>query len=78
MFEPTLIPADKDGYRTCGTCLNALPVVQFYKDGKDKDGNYKYRRDCKNCYRISRLTERQAKRAPEPKPKGRKRKVNAK
>jgi hypothetical protein len=48
--------------RTCGTCGETKPLSEFYKDGKDKEGNVKYRRDCKECYRITRLRARQMKR----------------
>lgn len=48
--------------RVCGCCEKELPVDNFYKDGTDKHGKIKYRRDCKNCYRLTRLTERQNKR----------------
>jgi hypothetical protein len=72
LFEHNMIPKDEDGHRTCGTCLERKSVEHFYKDGKDADGNNKYRRDCKQCYRITRLRSRQAKRAPLPKKRGRK------
>lgn len=58
MFEPTDIPRDADDERTCGNCLERKHVSEFYKDGKDADGNIKYRRDCKECYRVSRLMSR--------------------
>jgi hypothetical protein len=60
------IQPDDDGERTCGTCLQRLPVTKFYRDGKDADGCNKYRRDCKDCYRKNRLASRRAKRKPEP------------
>lgn len=68
MFEPTLIPKDEDGYRTCGSCLERKSVEAFYKDGKDNEGNPRYRRDCKDCYRVTRLSSRRAKRTPKPAP----------
>lgn len=58
MFEPSLIERDEDGFRTCGTCLERKPISEFYKDGVDTNGNPRYRRDCKQCYRISRLKSR--------------------
>lgn len=64
LFVPTIIEADDDGYRTCGTCLERKPVSEFYRDGVDREGNIKYRRDCKECYRVSRLSKRRARRAP--------------
>ena len=54
MFEESV----KEGYRRCGTCMEEKPLDQFYKDGKDKDGNTRYRRDCKECYRKSRKPKR--------------------
>ncbi|MNU34874.1 hypothetical protein D3C71_234600 [compost metagenome] len=60
------IQPDNGGERTCGTCLERLPVTKFYRDGKDADGSEKYRRDCKECYRKNRLMARRAKRQPEP------------
>jgi hypothetical protein len=68
MFEPTLIPKDNDGERTCGCCFKPKPIDQFYKDGTDSEGNPKFRRDCKECYRITRLSSRRAKSAPAAKP----------
>lgn len=41
--------------RKCGTCGNIKGLEHFYKDGKDKDGNIKYRRDCKDCYNYTRI-----------------------
>lgn len=75
MFEPSDIPMDhRDAtgqvMRTCGTCLvDKEAVTEFYKDGKDSSGNDRYRRDCKECYRVTRLSSRRAKRLPPPKPK---------
>ena len=64
-FQPTTIIPDTDKTRTCGTCEKPLGIDKFYKDGTDKDGNPKYRRDCKDCYRRTRLTERRNKRVPQ-------------
>jgi hypothetical protein len=72
VFEPTMIPKDDDGQRTCGNCLERKPVDRFYKDGYDAEGGPRYRRDCKDCYRVTRLSSRRAKRTPAT--KGRKRK----
>lgn len=83
LFVEVTVPADAPLipggpiYRTCGCCLTPKELeVEFYKDGKDSEGNNRYRRDCKECYRVTRLRARQAKRAPAPAPKkrGRKRK----
>jgi hypothetical protein len=32
-------------------------VQDFYKDGKDSKGNVKYRRDCRDCYKHTRMME---------------------
>lgn len=63
IFPASPIKPDGDGYRTCGSCGERKSVSEFYKDGKDGDGNPKYRRDCKECYRIGRLKSRKAKRS---------------
>ena len=46
---------DTDTHRVCGTCGELKPVTEFYKDGKDKYGKTKYRRDCKACYKRTRI-----------------------
>lgn len=46
---------DTDTHRVCGTCGKLKPVEEFYKDGKDKNGKTKYRRDCKECYKKARI-----------------------
>ena len=43
------------GCRLCGTCMQVKPLASFYKDGRDKDGNAKYRRDCRQCYKSTRI-----------------------
>ena len=48
---------DTDTHRFCGTCGKLKPVEDFYKDGKDKNGKPKYRRDCKDCYKATRIRE---------------------
>ena len=55
--------SDKDTgtHRVCGTCGELKPVEDFYKDGKDNHGNIKYRRDCKECYKITRIRESEMK-----------------
>lgn len=49
--------ACNDGTRQCGTCGEVKPVSEFYKDGRDSKGNIRYRRDCKECYKMTRLRE---------------------
>jgi hypothetical protein len=51
--------SDKDTatQRVCGTCGKLLPLSDFYKDGKTAEGDIKYRRDCKNCYKDTRVNE---------------------
>lgn len=60
IFEPSLLAPDTDETRTCGNCQKSLPTTSFYRDGSSK-GVIKYRRDCKDCYRKSRLMGRRAK-----------------
>lgn len=52
---------DTDTHRVCGTCGILKPVECFYKDGKDHRGKIRYRRDCRDCYKQTRLMEAQAK-----------------
>lgn len=52
---------DTDTHRICGTCNQVKPVSEFYKDGVDKQGKSRYRRDCKECYKTSRMLEAQLK-----------------
>lgn len=52
---------DTDTHRVCGTCGVLKPVEDFYKDGKDKNGKPKYRRDCKGCYKVTRIREAEMK-----------------
>lgn len=48
---------DTDTHRVCGTCGLLKPVEEFYKDGKDRSGKTRYRRDCRECYKKQRLLE---------------------
>lgn len=58
LFAPTFVcDKDTDTHRVCGTCGELKPVQDFYKDGKDKNGKTKYRRDCKDCYKRTRIME---------------------
>ena len=52
---------DTETHRVCGTCNELKPVEDFYKDGKDNHGNIKYRRDCKECYKATRIRESEMK-----------------
>lgn len=54
---------DTETHRVCGTCEELKPVEDFYKDGKDNHGRTKYRRDCKECYKITRMRESAMKRS---------------
>lgn len=49
---------DTSTHRVCGTCGVLKSVDTFYKDGTDSDGNVKYRRDCKDCYKVKRIKEK--------------------
>lgn len=46
---------DTSTHRVCGTCGELKPLNEFYRDGKDADGEPKYRRDCKQCYKDTRI-----------------------
>ena len=48
---------DSDTHRICGTCGESKEFDQFYKDGKDSNGKVRYRRDCKDCYKRTRILE---------------------
>jgi hypothetical protein len=48
---------DTDTHRVCGTCGTLKPITEFYRDGLDKNGNKRYRRDCKDCYKKTRVSE---------------------
>ena len=48
---------DTETERVCGTCGQLKPVSAFYKDGKDKYGKIRYRRDCRECYKNTRIIE---------------------
>ena len=52
---------DTETHRVCGTCNELKPVEDFYKDGKDNHGDIKYRRDCKECYKATRIREAEMK-----------------
>lgn len=52
-----------EGTRTCGLCDKAKPYSEFYSDGTDNYGKKRYRRDCKECYRVTRLKARRMKEA---------------
>lgn len=49
---------DTDTHRVCGSCGELKPVEAFYKDGKYPDGRIRYRRDCRDCYKKTRIFER--------------------
>lgn len=59
MFDP---PVEQPGKRICSTCEELKTVDNFYKDGHNSAGEPKYRRDCKDCYRVTRLKSRRGKR----------------
>lgn len=48
---------DTDTHRVCGCCGERKPVECFYKDGKDHNGKVRYRRDCRDCYKQTRMME---------------------
>lgn len=55
LFAQEPLAPDTDTTRTCGICKKQLAFNHFYRDGHDKHGNIRYRRDCKNCYRTTRM-----------------------
>lgn len=62
MLEGIFIASsDTDTHRVCGTCGQLKPVDEFYKDGKAPEGKVRYRRDCKECYKKTRMQEYKAK-----------------
>lgn len=65
---------DSDTHRVCGTCGELKPVEEFYKDGKDSNGNPRYRRDCKDCYKVARIREAERKAKNEQRRKSSRRK----
>jgi len=46
---------DSDTHRVCGTCAVLKELSEFYRDGTDGNGKTKYRRDCKLCYKTTRM-----------------------
>lgn len=61
LSEMFVATQDTDTHRMCGTCNKIKPVEEFYKDGRDKDGKPRYRRDCKDCYKVTRMRETELK-----------------
>ena len=62
IFAPDFISEqDTDTHRVCGSCGELKPVQEFYKDGKDRNGKVRYRRDCKACYKKTRIMEERMK-----------------
>lgn len=58
MQELFVASNDTDTQRVCGTCGKLKPVDEFYRDGKDSHGKIRYRRDCKDCYKMTRVFEK--------------------
>lgn len=62
IFAPEYVSdRDTETHRVCGICGKLKPVSEFYKDGKDRNGNTRYRRDCKECYKKTRIVEERMK-----------------
>lgn len=58
VFETSFIGAnDTATHRVCGCCGELKPVSEFYKDGTYSNGTTRYRRDCRECYKKTRLAE---------------------
>lgn len=58
MFEKTEQESD---VRKCYSCNELKTLENFYKDGTHKDGTTRYRRDCKTCYRKTRMATKKPK-----------------
>lgn len=41
-------------FKVCKDCTNVLPVFDFNKNGKRRDGKIRYNNFCKKCYSIRR------------------------
>ncbi len=53
-----LASRDTETHKVCSSCNELLTIDNFYKDGTNKrDGTTRYRRDCKECYKASRMAE---------------------
>ena len=48
---------DTETHRVCGSCNELKLNADFYRDGKDNHGKTRYRRDCKDCYKRTRIFE---------------------
>lgn len=58
LFEPKYISeGDTTTHHICGACGQLKPLSDFYKDGTTRSGQTKYRRDCKECYKQTRVYE---------------------
>lgn len=55
------VEALETGMRRCGTCGEVKSVDKFYRDGKDGHGRPRWRRDCKDCYKITRIHDAERK-----------------
>ena len=61
-FEASSIPEDTETERYCPECEQMKPFDEFYRDGKTPAGEVRYRRDCKDCYKVKRKEAKAAKR----------------
>ena len=52
-----LSDSDTATHRICGMCGEKKPLSHFYKHGKARIGRMKYRRECKECYKKTRMLE---------------------
>lgn len=57
LIEQFVASRDTLTHRICGSCNESKPLKDFYKDGKDTHGKVRYRRDCKDCYKKTRIVE---------------------
>lgn len=55
LFAASPLAPDTKTTRTCGICKKQLEFSHFYRDGYSANGKHRYRRDCKECFRTTRL-----------------------
>lgn len=67
MMEDAFVDNSEKSERLCSVCNELKPLTDFYKDGTASDGSVRYRRDCKLCYRATRIKTRRSMKATIPK-----------
>ena len=62
MYPSEIVKKDGVAFKRCTFCGELKPLQSaFAKNGVDKDGNTRYRDDCKTCYNIRRKENRRKK-----------------